>query len=98
MVLLVILVRRSQIERLLLAKGAFLSERSRSECLLIGNGVVLVRAGSEGWEFGVRVVMMMMMMMFIRPVLNLKGPSLYYIIHFVQCFQDLLKPIQKCLF
>jgi hypothetical protein len=26
----------------------------------------------------------MMMMKFIRPVLNLKGPSLYYIIHFVQ--------------
>ena len=28
-----------------------------------------------------------MMMKFIRPVLNLKGPSLYYIIRFVQCFQ-----------
>ena len=35
------------------------------------------------------------MMKFIRPVLNLKGLSLYYIIHFVQCFYDLLKPVQN---
>jgi len=42
--------------------------------------------------------MMMMMMKFIRPVLNLKGLSLYYITHFVQCFQCLLKPIQNCLY
>jgi hypothetical protein len=41
---------------------------------------------------------MMMMMKFIRPVLNLKGPNLYYIIHFVRCFQCLLKPIQNCLY
>jgi len=35
------------------------------------------------------------------PVLNLKDPSLYYIIRFVQCFQCLLKPtrpIQNCLY
>ena len=41
------------------------------------------------------MMMMMMMMKFIRPVLNLKGPSLYYIIHFLRSFHCSLSPYRN---